>query len=64
MEDELFFLHGIAYDNVFVDERKSTRHPVYRKFISHPVDLVGEAPMNPIMFAVRPFRANVLFQLN
>jgi hypothetical protein len=40
MEDELFFLHCIAYDNVFVDGRKSTRHPVYRKFICHPVDLV------------------------
>jgi hypothetical protein len=55
MEDELFFLHGIAYDNVFVGGWKSTQHPVYRKFICQPVDLFGEARMNPIMVAVRPF---------
>jgi hypothetical protein len=56
MEGERFALHGVAYDNVFVDGRKSAQHPVYRKFICHPVDLVGEAPMNPIMVVVRPFK--------
>jgi hypothetical protein len=56
MEDERFPLHGIAYDNVFVDGGKSAQHLVYRKFICHPVDLVGEAPMNPIMVATRPFK--------
>jgi hypothetical protein len=45
-----------THDNVIVDGRKSTRHPVYRKFICHPVDLVGEAPMNPIMVAVQTFK--------
>jgi hypothetical protein len=43
----------MAYDNVFVDGRKSTQHPVYHKFICHPVDLVGEAPMNHIMVAIQ-----------
>jgi hypothetical protein len=56
MEGERFPFHGIAYDNVFVDGRKSAQHPVYHKFICHPVDLVGEAPMNPIMVVVQPFK--------
>jgi hypothetical protein len=54
MEGEQFALHGISYDNVFVDGRNSTRQPIYRKFIRHLVDLVGETPMNPIMVVVRP----------
>jgi hypothetical protein len=41
---DTFETYHIAYDNVFVDGRNSTQHPVYRKFICHPVDLVGEAP--------------------
>jgi hypothetical protein len=53
MEGEGFSLHGIAHDNVIVDGRKSTRHSVYHKFICHPLDLVGEAFMNPIMVAKR-----------
>jgi hypothetical protein len=48
MEGKRFSLHGIAYDNVFVDVRKSTQHPIYRNFICHQVDLVEEAPMNPM----------------
>jgi hypothetical protein len=52
MEGERFPLHTIAYDNIFVDGRKSTQHPIYRKFICHPVDIVGEALMNPITVAV------------
>jgi hypothetical protein len=52
MESERFPLHGIAYENVFVDGRKSKHYPIYRKFICHRVDLVGEAPMNPIMVVV------------
>jgi hypothetical protein len=56
MEGERFPLHGIAYDNVFEDGRKSTQHPIYRKFICHPVDLVCEALMNPIMVTVWLFK--------
>jgi hypothetical protein len=51
-EGEQFPLHGIAYVNVFVDGRKSKQHPIYRKFICHPIDLVGEAFTNPIMVVV------------
>jgi hypothetical protein len=63
MEGERFPLHSISYDNVFVEGRKSAQHPIYRKNICYPVDLVGEAPMNPIMAAVRPLSI-YLFQLN
>jgi hypothetical protein len=52
MESARFPLHSIAYDNVFLDGRKSTQHPIYRKLICHPVDLVGEALMNPIMVVI------------
>jgi hypothetical protein len=61
MEGEWFALHGIAYDNVFVDGRRLAQHPIYRKFICHPVDLVGEAPMNPIMVVVRPIKKMFAF---
>jgi hypothetical protein len=54
MKGERFPLHGIAHGNVFVDGRKSTQHPTYRKFIYHLVDLVGEALMNSIMVVIRP----------
>jgi hypothetical protein len=56
MKGERFLLHGIANEKVFVAGRKSTLHPIYRNFISHPVDLVGEALMNPIMVAVQLLR--------
>jgi hypothetical protein len=56
MEDERFSLHDIAYDNVFVAGRKSTLHPIYCNFICHPVVLVGEALMNPIMVVVWLFK--------
>jgi hypothetical protein len=56
MEGEWFFLHGMAYNNVFVAGRKSTLHPIYRKFICHLVDVVGEALINPIMVAVWLFK--------
>jgi hypothetical protein len=49
MEVERFSLHVIVYDNVFVDGRNSTQTPIYRNFVCHSVDLVGEAPMNSIM---------------
>jgi hypothetical protein len=52
MEVEQFSLNGISYDNVFVDGRKSTHHPLYHKINYHLIDLVGEALMNPIMVAI------------
>jgi hypothetical protein len=65
MGGERFALHGLSYDNVFVDGRKSTQQPIYRKFIHCLVDLVGEAPMNPTMVTVRALsRCSLPTQLN
>jgi hypothetical protein len=56
MEGEWFSLYGMVYDNIFVAGRKSTLHPVYCKFICHPVDIVSEELMNPIMVVVWLFK--------